>query len=93
MCQPKGEYHPQSDCLLGFCGLVCAQGHHLVTKCKCADRHQCEVSGDGGIVLGESLDNDSRVYDLIVDAFTKRKVATSGRASPAEAVCCVGTSL
>jgi hypothetical protein len=80
MCQPKGEYHPQSDCLLGFCGLVCAKGHHLVTKCKCEDRHQCDVSGDGGVVLGESLDNDSRVYDLIVETFKKRKVATSGRA-------------
>jgi hypothetical protein len=44
------------------------------------DRHQCDVSGDGGVVLGESLDNDSRVYDLIVETFKKRKVATNGRA-------------
>jgi hypothetical protein len=32
--QDSVDYHPQSDSIVGFCGPVCAHGHHLVTKCK-----------------------------------------------------------
>jgi hypothetical protein len=77
--QDSVSYHPQSDSLVGFCGPVCAQGHHLVTKCRCPDRHACCVDGDGSIVLGPSPDGDASVYNRIENSFSTQKVATLGR--------------